>query len=164
MSPAQRNTDTEPVAETAVAAIARARQVVAAVANPGLRAAVFDGASADSGRPGPRFGWIHPDGTIDDELLSRTADVLRQLMVPEVVLAFGRLETLPAAEPARRRIVERVVEIVVARLAPARRVSEPVLNAAIAMVATDVATIRRDAVDIGLLRRTPDGSVYEFAG
>ncbi len=40
--------------------------------------------------------------------------------------------------------------------------SERELNAAIAMFCADVAIVRRDAVDLGVLERTDDGAAYRF--
>ena len=39
---------------------------------------------------------------------------------------------------------------------------EAVLNAAVGMFATDVSVVRRDPVDLGVLTRTDDGSVYRL--
>ncbi|MFS2031818.1 DUF2087 domain-containing protein [Curtobacterium sp. CT11-45] len=58
----------------------------------------------------------------------------------------------------------RIVELVFARLGTVRPVPEPVLNAAIAMFAEDVAIVRRDAVDLGVLVRTDDGASYRSVG
>lgn len=160
MTPAQQP-QAAPAA-TPAAAVARARQVVSAVADPGLRAALFGGPDAVPHRPSPRFDWIDTAGAVDADLLARTAATLRRLMATTAVLELERIDALPVAGDERSRVTDAVIRLVTARLAPVRRLSEPVLNAAIAMLAADVATIRRDAVDRGLLRRAPDGSVYEI--
>ena len=50
------------------------------------------------------------------------------------------------------------------RVGSARSLGEAELNAAIAMFAADVALVRRDAVDSGVLERSADGAWYRLAG
>ncbi|MGL3198610.1 MULTISPECIES: DUF2087 domain-containing protein [Curtobacterium] len=146
-------------------AVARARQAVAVLASPTLRTAlVGDGELDDRTRAAvDAFDWVDEHGP-DRALLGSTARTLQLLQAPAAALEFDRIARMPHAEAERVPLSLRIVGIVGDRLGRARPVSEPVLNAAVAMFAEDVAIVRRDAVDQGLLERTGDGSSYRFAG
>lgn len=145
-------------------AVARARQAVAVLASPTLRSAVVgDGVLDDRTRTAvDAFDWVDEDGP-DRALLGSTARTLQLLQAPAAALEFDRIGRMPHAEAERVPLSLRIVGIVGDRLGRDRPVSEPVLNAAIAMFAEDVAVVRRDAVDHGLLERTDDGAAYRFA-
>lgn len=140
---------------------------MAVLADPALRGALTargtDG--GDDTRRGAlaRFDWITADGAVDQALLRSTADGLGALLTPTAVLGFDRIDPLPVREDERHRVSATVLHTVSERLGRRVRVPEPVLNAAIAMFALDVSTVRRDGVDMGLLIRTADGSSYVFA-
>jgi len=86
------------------------------------------------------------------------------LQEPAALLEFGRIERMPAPADRRQPLSVRIVAVVAERLGRTRPVSERELNAAIAMFCADVAIVRRDAVDLGVLVRTDDGAAYRFAG
>lgn len=146
-------------------AVARARQAVAVLASPTLRSAlVGDGELDDRTRAAvDAFDWVDEHGP-DRALLGSTARTLQLLQAPAAALEFDRIARMPHAEAERVPLSLRIVGIVGDRLGRARPISEPVLNAAIAMFAEDVAIVRRDAVDQGVLERTEDGASYRFVG
>lgn len=150
--------------------VGRARQAVAVLASPTLRAAVVgEVAGADSVDERTRaavsaFDWLGDDGRPDSAQLGRTAKDLQRLLAPTALLEFERIERLPVPDEQRHPVSVRIVRLVATRLGVARAVPEPVLNAAIAMFCADVAVVRRDAVDLGVLVRTDDGSSYRFIG
>ncbi|MCJ1714756.1 DUF2087 domain-containing protein [Curtobacterium sp. VKM Ac-2922] len=147
-------------------ALARARQTAAVLADPKLRDAVTRAGTAGPDRAPQalaHFDWIRTDGSVDQELLRDTAAGLRDLLDPSALLQFERIDPLPVNEPARHRVCTAVLDTVAQRLGRRTNVPEAVLNAAIAMFAADVSTIRRDGVDLGLLVRTLDGGSYAFA-
>lgn len=148
--------------------LGRARQVVSVMADPSLRSAVVGSTASDQAALDDRtraalggFDWVHA-GAPDRVLLAETGRALQDLTAPSAVLAFDRIERMPAKEDARHALSVRIIGVVAARLGVSRPVSEAVLNAAIAMLAADVALVRRDAVDLGVLERTADGSAYRF--
>lgn len=145
--------------------VARARQAVAVLASPSLRSAIVGGAALD-GRTSAAvaaFDWVGDDGP-DTPLLGRTAQDLQRLQGPAALLEFDRIARMPVPDDQRHPLSVRIVELVFARLGTGRPVPESVLNAAIAMFAEDVAIVRRDAVDLGVLVRTDDGASYRFVG
>lgn len=146
-------------------AVARARQAVAVLASPTLRAAVVgDGELDDRTRAAlAAFDWLGDDGP-DTPLLGRTAQDLQRLQAPAALLEFDRIARMPVRDVERHPISVRIVALVFARLGSPRPVSEAMLNAAIAMFAEDVAIVRRDAVDLGVLERTDDGGSYRYVG
>jgi hypothetical protein len=143
--------------------VGRARQVVSVLASPTLRAAVFGGSAVDDRTRAAidSFDWLTDDGP-DASVLGRTARELQRLQSPSAVLEFDRIERMPLKDVERRALSVRIVELVFERLGRDRAVPEAVLNAAIGMLATDVSVVRRDAVDLGVLTRTDDGSVYRL--
>lgn len=146
-------------------AVGRARQAVAVLASPTLRSAVVGGAELDDRTRAAvaAFDWLGADGP-DTPLLGRTARDLQRLQAPEALLEFGRIARMPVPDEQRHPLSVRIVGLVFDRLGASRPVPEPVLNAAIAMFAEDVAIVRRDAVDLGVLERSDDGSSYRFVG
>lgn len=145
--------------------VGRARQAVAVLASPTLRAAVAGGASLDdrTRTAVSAFDWLGDDGP-DTPLLGRTAQDLQRLQGPAAVLEFDRIARMPVPDDQRHPLSVRIVGLVFERLGTTRTVPEPVLNAAIAMFAEDVAVVRRDAVDLGVLERTDDGAAYRYVG
>lgn len=145
--------------------VARARQAVAVLASPSLRSAIVGGAALDDRTSAAvaAFDWVGDDGP-DTALLGRTAQDLQRLQGPAALLEFGRIARMPVPDDQRHPLSVRIVELVFERLGTGRPVPEPVLNAAIAMFAEDVAIVRRDAVDLGVLVRTDDGASYRYVG
>lgn len=146
-------------------AIARARQTSAVLASPSLLAAVTaDGPLDERTRAAvDAFDWVGGEG-LDRGLLGETARTLQVLQGPGAALEFDRIERMPVRESERHPLSVRIVATVFERLGTRRAVPEPVLNAAIAMFSADTAIVRRDAVDLGVLQRTDDGSSYRLAG
>jgi hypothetical protein len=144
--------------------LGRARQAVAVLASPTLRAAVVGGAELDERtRTAIRaFDWLGDAGP-DTPLLGRTAQDLQRLQGPAALLEFDRIARMPVPDDQRHPLSVRIVELVFDRLGRTRTVPEPVLNAAIAMFAEDMAIVRRDAVDLGVLQRTDDGAAYRLS-
>ncbi|MBF4607429.1 DUF2087 domain-containing protein [Curtobacterium sp. VKM Ac-1393] len=143
--------------------VGRARQVVSVMASPALRAAVFGGAPTDDRTRAAigSFDWVTDDDP-DAPVLGRTARELQRLQSAAAVLEFGRIERMPVKDVDRHALSVRIVELVFERLGRDRAMPEAVLNAAVGMFAADVSVVRRDAVDLGVLTRTDDGSVYRF--
>ncbi len=146
-------------------AVGRARQAVAVLASPTLRGALVGGGELDDRTRAAvdAFDWVDEHGP-DRALLGSTARTLQLLQAPAAALEFDRIARMPHAEAERVPLSLRIVGVVGDRLGRARPISEPVLNAAIAMFAEDVAIVRRDAVDQGVLERTEDGASYRFVG
>lgn len=146
-------------------AVGRARQAVAVLASPTLRAAVTgDGELDERTRLAiAAFDWLGDAGP-DTPLLGRTARDLQVLQGPAALLEFPRIARMPAGDAERHPLSVRIVEIVFDRLGAGRPVPEAVLNAGIAMFAEDVAIVRRDAVDLGVVARTDDGAAYRYVG
>ncbi|AOX66502.1 hypothetical protein BJK06_12780 [Curtobacterium sp. BH-2-1-1] len=145
--------------------VARARQAVAVLASPSLRSAIVGGAVLDERTrlAVAAFDWLGDAGP-DTPLLGRTAQDLQRLQGPAALLEFDRIARMPVPDDQRHPLSVRIVELVFERLGTGRPVPEPVLNAAIAMFAEDVAIVRRDAVDLGVLVRTDDGASYRYVG
>ncbi|MCT9621588.1 DUF2087 domain-containing protein [Curtobacterium sp. C2H10] len=145
--------------------VARARQAVAVLASPSLRSAIVGGAALDDRTRAAvaAFDWVGDDGP-DTPLLGRTAQDLQRLQGPAALLEFDRIARMPVPDDQRHPLSVRIVELVFERLGTGRPVPESVLNAAIAMFAEDVAIVRRDAVDLGVLVRTDDGASYRYVG
>lgn len=144
--------------------VGRARQVVSVLASPALRAAALGGNPVDDRTRAAidSFDWLTDEGP-DASVLGRTSRELQRLQSPAAVLEFDRIERMPVKDVERHALSVRIVELVFERLGPDRAVPEAVLNAAVGMFATDVSVVRRDAVDLGVLTRTDDGSVYRMA-
>lgn len=90
--------------------------------------------------PADRFDWVGDDGAVVTDLLVEAKETIELLLSVRDVLHTGRIRDLPAR----------------------RSVSEAALNAALAMFVEDVALVRRDAVDAGVLTRSADGSSYRL--
>lgn len=129
-------------------ALGRARQVVALAMHPGI--------------PVDGFDWVAPDGTVDEGALSETKETIELLLTDRAVLHVGRISALPAEASRRQELSNAIVRTVFDRLPARRSVPEETLNAALAMFVEDVALVRRDAVDTGVLRRSPDGAAYRL--
>ncbi|WP_439692347.1 DUF2087 domain-containing protein [Curtobacterium sp. SP.BCo] len=144
-------------------AVGRARQAVAVLASPTLRAAVVGDAELDDRTRAAigAFDWLGDDGP-DTPLLGRTAQDLQRLQGSAALLEFDRIGRMAVPDDQRHPLSVRIVQLVFDRLGTTRPVPEPVLNAAIAMFAEDVAIVRRDAVDLGVLERTDDGASYRY--
>lgn len=76
-------------------------------------------------------------------------------------LRAGRIATWPRRASDRDALLDWAAERAVA---PGEHVDEPTVTARLAAIADDPATLRRDLVDAGRLRRTPDGSAYSSTG
>ncbi|MBT2501867.1 DUF2087 domain-containing protein [Curtobacterium sp. ISL-83] len=145
------------------AGLRRARQVLAAVINPKMRQALGGSGSGSGGRGGlERFDWVDPDGRVDVPQLRESMAVIESLLDDTAILRFDRVSQLPSDDSARRNLSLEIVALVLRRLGSPPRVSEERLNAALAMVVEDFSVVRRDAVDAGLLDRTPDGRTYSL--
>lgn len=129
-------------------ALRRARQVVAATMNPAI--------------PADRFDWVGPDGAVDREMLSETREAIELLLTDRAVLHVGRISDLPIEANKRRELSNAIVRTAFDRLPSRRSISEETLNAALAMFVEDVALVRRDAVDSGVLVRSSDGAAYRL--
>ncbi|OIH96236.1 DUF2087 domain-containing protein [Curtobacterium sp. MCBA15_001] len=129
-------------------ALRRARQVVAATMTPDI--------------PADRFDWVGPDGTVDRGMLVEAKEAIELLLSDRAVLHVGRITGLPIEASKRQQVSTAIVRIVFDRLPARRSITEETLNAALAMFVEDVALVRRDAVDTGVLVRTPDGAAYQL--
>lgn len=150
--------------------LSRARMLFAMLATPKLRqglGAVLTGAgpSEDPGVRGPLSGldWMDDAGEVDVAALRETAEVLALMRTGEAILEVPRLAEFPQRTEESWEVCGRIARLVFERAGRERTLTEPELNAAIAMFAADVALVRRDAVDAGVLTRTADGSAYSLA-
>lgn len=158
------------------APLGRARMLFSLLAVPKLRAGLAarlagDAASAPSGPhedprvhgPLSRIDWLDEHGEVDLERLQETADVLALMRSDQAILEVPRLDGIPVKTEESREMSGRIARIVFERVGRERTLTEGELNAAIAMFARDTALVRRDAVDAGVLTRTPDGGAYRLA-
>ncbi|APX33728.1 hypothetical protein BH708_14545 [Brachybacterium sp. P6-10-X1] len=151
-------------------ALSRARMLCALLATPKLRQGLGTmlsgaGASEDSAVRGPlsRLDWIDEDGEVDAAALRETAEMLALLRSGEAILEVPQLPEIPQKIEESREVCGRIAELVFDRVGRERTLGEAELNAAIAMFAQDVALVRRDAVDAGVLTRSADGTAYRLA-
>ncbi|WP_058234854.1 DUF2087 domain-containing protein [Devriesea agamarum] len=147
-------------------AVKRARMIVSALATPKLRDQLCRQLTAQDSNnqesvSGPRYDWLQ-DGHVDIALLRTTADRLKGLLEDDLIIRVGRREQLPSSEKERVEASQEIIREVFARVGAQRAMSEAELNAAVAMFTPDVAVVRRDGVDSGLLARTHDGAKYSL--
>ena len=123
------------------------------------------GTAEDPAVRGPlsRLDWIDEGGEVDATALRETAETLALLRSGEAILEVSRLPEIPQKIEESRELCGRIAQLVFERAGRERTLSEAELNAAIAMFARDVALVRRDAVDAGVLTRSADGSAYRLA-
>lgn len=150
--------------------LGRARMLFTMLSTPKLRRGLGkvlagEGSPEDPGVRGPlsRLDWLGEDGEIDVAELREITETLALLRSGSAILEVGRLEGIPVKIEESREVSGRIAQIVFERVGMDRTLSEAELNAAIAIFAKDVALVRRDAVDAGVLTRTPDGSAYRLA-
>ncbi len=92
--------------------------------------------------------------------MSETKETIELLLTDRAVLHVGRISALPTEASSRQELSNSIVRTVFDRLPTRRSVPEETLNAALAMFVEDVALVRCDAVDTGVLSRSPDGAAY----
>lgn len=114
--------------------------------------------------PLSRIDWLDADGEVDLAAVRDVADVLSLMRSDQAILEVPRLDGIPVPTAESREVSGRIARLVFERVGRDRVLSEPELNAAIAMFVGDVALVRRDAVDSGVLTRTPDGTAYRLTG
>lgn len=153
------------------AELGRARLLFSLLATEKLRRGLGrllagEGPSEDPALSGPlsRLDWLGPDGEVDVPVLRGVGDSLSRMRSDQAILEVPRLDGIPVKTEESREVSGRIARIVFERVGPGRRLSEAELNAAIAMFAADVALVRRDAVDAGVLERSADGAWYRLAG
>jgi len=153
------------------AELGRARQLVALLSAEKLRRGLGrllagDGPAEDPPVHGPlsRLDWLGEDGEVDVAALRRIGYSLALMRSDRAILEVPRLDGIPVKTEESREVSGRIARIVFERVGPARSLGEAELNAAIAMFAADVALVRRDAVDSGVLERSADGAWYRLAG
>src|SRR5699024_6500608 len=86
---------------------------------------------------------------VDAAALRETAEALALMRSDQAILEVGRLDGIPVRTEESREVSSRIARIVFDRVGPERTLTEPELNAAIAMFAKDVALVRRDALPPG---------------
>ena len=153
------------------AELGRARQLVAMLSAEKLRRGLGrlltgGGPTEDPSVRGPlsRLDWLGEDGEVDVAALRRIADSLALMRSDRAILEVPRLDGIPVKTEESREVSGRIARIVFERVGPERSLGEAELNAAISMFAADVALVRRDAVDSGVLERSADGAWYRLAG
>lgn len=112
--------------------------------------------------PVRRLAWLGADGLIQTDRLGEAVDDLTALLDDQAVLATTRIADMPADPDDRATLVRAVCGRAFENTGARTRLTEPELNARLAMLVEDVATFRRHAVDLGLLARTPDGRGYRL--
>ena len=149
--------------------LGHARMLFAMLSTPKLRRGLAqllagDGPSEDPAVRGPlsRLGWLASDGEADVATLREITEALGVMRSDEAILAAGRLEGIPVKTEESRAVSSRIAQIVFERVGSERTLTEGELNAAIARFAADVALVRRDAVDAGVLTRSADGAAYRL--
>ncbi|APF41054.1 DUF2087 domain-containing protein [Neomicrococcus aestuarii] len=116
--------------------------------------------TADSSRSKrAQYDWL-ARGIINEPLLRETSTQLKNLLSEDLILRVGRLDQLPAKEPERITQSQLIIRTVFERVKPRKFLTEPELNAGLAMFVEDVALVRRDGVDSGFLDRSSDGARY----
>jgi len=150
--------------------LGRARMLFAMLAAPKLRAGIGRlltgqdaSEAADVRGPLARLDWLVADGQVDATALREVTEALTLLRSDAAILEVGRLDGIPVKTEESREVSSRIARIVFERVGTTRTLTEPELNAAIAMLAKDVALVRRDAVDAGVLTRSADGTSYRLA-
>jgi len=150
--------------------LGRARMLFTMLSAPKLRRGLGkilagDGSPEEPGVRGPlsRLDWLAEDGEVDVAALQEITAVLSLLRSGNAILEMDRLDGIPAKTEDSREVSGRIARIVFERVGAERTLTEAELNTAIAMFAADVALVRRDAVDSGVLTRTPDGAAYRLA-
>lgn len=127
--------------------------------------------------PLSRIDWLAPQGdaaadgspavdgdaAVDVEALREITEALSLMRSDQAILEVDRLAGIPVKTEESREVSGRIARIVFARVGAERTLGEAELNAAIAMFAQDVALVRRDAVDAGVLARSADGTAYRLA-
>lgn len=161
---------TMPTPRDLAAALSRARMLLTMLAVPKLRAGIARALAGDGVPEAPdvrgplaQLDWLGLDGEVDDVALRESAEAVALMRSSEAILEVGRLDGIPVKTEESRRVSARIARIVFDRVGPERSLTESELNAAIAMFAADVALVRRDAVDAGVLERAADGSAYRLA-
>lgn len=150
--------------------LGHARMLFAMLSAPKLRRGLAqllagDGPSEDPAVRGPlsRLDWLAADGDVDVTVLREVHETLGMMRSDEAILAVGRLDGIPVKSEESREVSGRIARIVFERVGAERTLTEGELNAAISMFAQDVALVRRDAVDAGVLTRSADGASYRLA-
>lgn len=150
--------------------LARARMLFSMLSAPTLRVGIGRLLSGEGGPAAPdvrdplaRLDWLDENGEVDVAALRETTEALTLLRSDQAILEVGRLDGIPVKTEESREVSTRIVRIVFKRVGIERSLSEGELNAAIAMFAQDVALVRRDAVDAGVLTRSADGTAYRLA-
>ena len=121
--------------------------------------------------PLSRLDWLTTGGhtsadtgaAVDVEALREITEALSVMRSDQAILELDRLAGIPVKTEESREVSGRIARIVFERIGVERTLSEAELNAAIAMFAQDVALVRRDAVDAGVLTRSADGTAYRLA-
>lgn len=160
-----------PTARDLATPLGRARMLFAMLATPKLRVGIGrvlagEGApeAADVRGPLSRLDWLDEDGTVELTALRGITEALALMRSDAAVLEVGRLDGIPVKTEESREVSARIARLVFERVGAERSLTEGELNAAIAMFAADVALVRRDAVDAGVLTRSADGAVYRLTG
>ncbi len=150
--------------------LGRARMLFSMLSSPTLRPEIGRLLAGEEASDVPevrgplsRLDWLDADGGVDVDALRETVAALALMRSDQAILEVGRLHGIPVKTEESREVSGRIARLVFARIGPERSLSEAELNAAIAMFAQDVALVRRDAVDAGVLSRSADGAVYRLA-
>lgn len=150
--------------------LGRARMVFAMLSAPALRRGMArmllgEGPAQEPSVRGPlsQLDWLQDDGQVDVEALRETTATLGLMRSDQAILEVGRLDGIPVKTEESRAVSARIARLVFERLGRERTLTEAELNAAIAMFVADVALVRRDAVDAGVLTRSADGAAYRLA-
>ena len=158
-----------PSTRDLAAPLGRARMLFAMLSTPKLRAGIGrvlsgEGAPEASDVRGPlcQLDWLGAAGEVDVESLREITEVLALLRSDQAILEVGRLDRIPVKTEESREVSARIARIVFERVGPGRSLTEAELNSAISMFAQDVALVRRDAVDAGVLTRSADGAAYRL--
>jgi len=166
---------TMPAARDLQTPLGRARMLFSLLATPKLRVGLgarLSGAAASAtvASEGPsvsgplsRIDWLDAQGEVDLAAVREVADALTLMRSDRAILEVPPLDGIPVKTEESREVSGRIAQLVFERVGRDRVLSESELNAAIAMFVSDVALVRRDAVDSGVLTRTADGASYRLA-
>lgn len=110
-----------------------------------------------------QLGWLDAKGGFSVDGLGRAMDDLKDLMGESGILRMHRIGAMPQNEPERIALLRRIYARVFDNTGVRGWLSEPELNARLAMLVDNVAETRRYGIDYGIVSRTDDGTRYRLA-
>lgn len=113
--------------------------------------------------PLSRLSWLDARDGFSVDGLGQAMDTLGDLMGESGILGMRRIAAMPQNEPERVALLRRIYARVFDNTGPRRWLTEPELNARLAMLVDNVAETRRYGIDYGIVERADDGARYWLA-